>query len=447
LIEPSATERTLVAALAVIGLGAVFQLAPRRARAPLILTFSAIAYLIWDPYHAPLLAVVALAGRALGLRIAGAATEARKAAWLAAGVIAVVALIVYFRLASLAYPLGLSYFSFRALAYLIEVYWDRLPARRDLVPFASYLAFFPHLVSGPIQRPDDYLEQLEKPSQPASRLVLEGVVLALWGCCKKAIADRLAGPVGEVFIAPASFTGVPLAIASHLFLLQLYLDFSGLTDVALGVGRCFGIAGPPNFTAPFFARNVQEFWKSWHVSLTSWLRDYVFTPLAMAARNFENAGVVVAIFANMTLMGLWHGFTWNYLVFGLVHAALMSALVLTAGPRRRFKKLPGAGLIARLVTLELVVASFVLFRATSLGDAWWVISRAFVSGATAWPAFVPHLIAIAVGVALVSHLVERGTLAVPRSELACYGLVALAFAFLYGVVDAGRPISFIYQQF
>src|ERR1017187_6274643 len=222
--------------------------------------------------------------------------------------------------ARLAMPLGLSYYTFKLISYVMDAYWGKIEIERRLIPFAAYVAFFPQIVAGPIQRPGDFLSQA-----PLSRTaVSEGLPRIAWGLAKKVgVADQLAPAVNYVFAHVTALHGVELLAAFYLFPLQLYADFSGLTDIAMGTGRLFGIESPLNSNRPVTAATIAGFWRRWHMSLTSWLADYVFTPLRMATRTAGNAGLALSITLNMVAIGLWHGLTWPYFCFGLLHAGYL----------------------------------------------------------------------------------------------------------------------------
>jgi len=289
--------------------------------------------------------------------------------------------VVSGRLSSLLAPLGVSYYTFKLVSYLVDVYWEKIPAERNVVAFLLYPVFFPQIVSGPIQRARDFLPQVKVAGPVDPSLIASGLRWILFGLFKKfVIADRLALFVNRIFDSPHNYGSVGLLLACYAFAIQLYADFSGLTDFAIGVGRLFGIDSPQNFNAPFYAPNIQEFWRRWHITLTSWLTDYVFTPLRIAFRNWGDAGLALAIVMNMVAIGVWHGARWTFVVFGLTNAVYMVVSAFTLKPRNRFFKrhptLATARLIAApLVTFHLVVFALVLFRANGLADAVYIASH------------------------------------------------------------------------
>ncbi len=272
-------------------------------------------------------------------------------------------------------PLGISYYSFKLISYILEVHRGNLPAERSLVKFGAYVAFFPQIVAGPIQRPGDFFGQL--PPTPVS---IGGAVARIaWGLTKKLmIADNLAPAVNFVYAHVFDLHGAPLWIGLYLFPFQLYADFSGLTDIAIGAGQLFGITGPENFNRPFTASSISDFWRRWHMSLTNWLVDYVFVPLRMATRNIGATGLVLSITINMVAIGLWHGLTAGYLMFGVVNAAYLIGDALTSRRRAKFFKRNPAweragSWLGWLLTFHLIVVAEVFFRAPRVADALWLL--------------------------------------------------------------------------
>jgi hypothetical protein len=275
-------------------------------------------------------------------------------------------------------PLGISYYTFKLISYIIDIYWGTIEPERNFVNFATYVAFFPQIVAGPIQRSGDFLPQIHKPS-PTPEMMTRGLRRLLMGCFKKTVvADNLAVLIAQAYSSHAA-PGAALA-AFYLFPFQLYADFSALTDIAIGMALLFGIESPENFNAPFSATNISQYWRRWNMTLTNWLSDYVFMPLRMATRGFGNLGLVFSLMVNMILIGLWHNLSWTFLVFGVLHGIFLSVDALTAKTRSKFFKshleLDRAGnWIGVVVTFHLVALAMVFVRADSLSNAWDVLSR------------------------------------------------------------------------
>jgi D-alanyl-lipoteichoic acid acyltransferase DltB (MBOAT superfamily) len=314
--------------------GIVFYLIPGRFRAIYLLFLSYAFYALSSRVYLFLLIVASAMTYLLGIGIAKSAAERTKLALMALGVAAIVAVIVAFKAAGawsgFLLPLGLSYYSFKLISYLIEVYWDDGAVERDPVVFFLFPAFFPQIVSGPIQRPETFFRQMrEIMNRPASDGQIEtGFALILGGLMLKLlIADRLAAFIDVIDRSHGDFSYSVMVATVACYTLQLYADFAGYTNIALGIGKIFGIEGPPNFNAPFAATNIQEMWRRWHMSLTTWVTDYLFTPLSMSLRGLGQFGLTICITLNMVIIGLWHGLTLNFLVFGLLHAVFVTVTV------------------------------------------------------------------------------------------------------------------------
>jgi alginate O-acetyltransferase complex protein AlgI len=238
--------------------------------------------------------------------------------------------------------------------------------------FFLFPAFFPQIICGPIQRPEPFFAQMRDVMgrrldagqvEMGFRLILGGLMLKLL------VGDRLAAFIEIIDRSHADYSRSVVLVTAACYLVQLYADFAGYTNIALGVGRLFGVEGPPNFHAPFAAVNLQEFWRRWHMSLTSWVTDYLFTPLSMSVRGLGQTGLVLCIMLNMIVIGLWHGFTVNFLVFGVLQGGLVSvtALIVMRLRRQRASAKPALG-ASRPMALAGVVLTFVLM---SLSTIFW----------------------------------------------------------------------------
>ncbi len=285
-------------------------------------------------------------------------------------------------------PLGVSYYTFKIVGYLVDVYWGLIEPEMSLLNFAAYVSFFPQIVAGPIQRGEQFLAQLHPPVSASRQTVLLGIQRILLGFFKKfVVADNLATTVNFVY-QNLHTTREPILLGFYSYPLQMYADFSALTDISIGAALLFGIVAPENFEAPFSAVSPSDYWRRWHITLTLWLTDYVFTPLRMSARNLGDVGLVFSLTINMVLIGLWHGFRWTFVIFGLVHAFYLSVDALTAKPRRLYyKRNPRAevwaGRIGPVTTFHLIAVAFVCFRADTWSDIVYVSSHLF-AGFSAW---------------------------------------------------------------
>lgn len=273
-------------------------------------------------------------------------------------------------------PVGISFYTFQALSYSIDVYRGKLEPTRDIVQFFAFVSFFPQLVAGPIERATNLLPQFAKPRTFDYTQAVDGMRQILWGLFKKiAVADNCAAYVDYVYGSYASQSGSTLAIAAVLFAFQIYGDFSGYSDIAIGTSKLFGIRLMRNFNNPYFSRDIAEFWRRWHISLTTWFRDYVYIPLG--GSRVPKAKVVRNTFVIFLLSGFWHGANWTFLAWGAFHALLFLPLILS-GRNRKYtsgiaegRVLPTWSEAGRmLLTFALVTIGWILFRADSIGQAW-----------------------------------------------------------------------------
>ncbi|MDR1371554.1 MAG: MBOAT family protein, partial [Dysgonamonadaceae bacterium] len=284
-------------------------------------------------------------------------------------------------------PIGISFYTFRLLSYVIDINRGRYEPTRDLIALSTYVAFFPCILSGPIDRPDMMIPQLKTPRVFDYRLTVDGCRQILWGVFKKTvIADNLAGYVNTVFESYQDQSGSILLSGAMFFMIQMYADFSGYSDMAIGVSKLLGLRVTKNFNYPFFAQNIADFWRRWHISLTSWLTDYVFIPLNVKWRDWGKWGMIMAIVTNFIICGLWHGANWTFVLWGLFHGLLFIPLILSG---KMFKKtrietsrrgLPTMKALGRMMlTFLLVSFGAIMFRAENIGAAWNYIAEMFSS--------------------------------------------------------------------
>jgi len=263
-------------------------------------------------------------------------------------------------------PVGISFYTFQTLTYTIDIYRGRIEPTRSILEYAVFLAFFPRIVAGPIARAADFLPQLRKPVVPDDDRTLRGLLLVFRGLFKKImIADLLAAAfVDPVFAAPQGFGAGANLLAVYAYAMQIYCDFSAYTDIALGCARMLALELPANFRRPYLAVGARDFWSRWHISLSTWLRDYLYIPLGGNRhgrwRTYRNLAVT------MVLGGLWHGAAWTFVLWGAFHGAWLS-LEHAMGTRRTAEELPpGTRFWRRVVTFHLVCCGWILFRADGL---------------------------------------------------------------------------------
>ena len=288
-------------------------------------------------------------------------------------------------------PVGISFYTFKALSYSIDVYRGKMEPTQDIVVLAAYVAFFPQLLAGPIERATALIPQFEKPRIFEYETGVDGLRQILWGLFKKmVIADNCAVYVDRVFSTYPTQAGSTLLLAAALYTFQIYGDFSGYSDIAIGTGKLFGIKSMRNFNVPYFSRDIAEFWRRWHISLTSWFRDYVYIPLG--GSRCSKAKVIRNTFIIFLLSGLWHGANWTFIAWGAYHALLFLPLILL-GKNRRYRDTVAEGRLLpsfreagqMLLTFLLVVFGWILFRADSIGMAWDYICKMLSSTLFAAP--------------------------------------------------------------
>lgn len=280
-------------------------------------------------------------------------------------------------------PIGLSFHTFQAMSYTIEVYRGKQIAERKFGIYSLYVMFYPQLVAGPIERPQNILHQFKEKHDIDYQQIANGLKLMTWGLFKKVvIADRLAVIVNFVYNEPTQFQGLPLIVATVMFALQIYCDFSGYSDIAIGSAQVMGFRLMKNFDRPYFSKSISEFWKRWHISLSTWFRDYVYIPLGgnrvSVGRWYSN------LFITFMLSGLWHGANWTYIVWGGLNGFYLIVESLTS--KSRIAVAESIGLIrfplvhkatGGIITFGLICLSWVFFRANSVNDAMYIIANMF----------------------------------------------------------------------
>lgn len=370
---------------------------PQRAQNRLLLVASYVFYGAWDWRFLGLLVLSTSVDWILALSIAASESPRVRRALVVASVVTNLGILGTFKYAGffadglrqllaplgvalpplafdIVLPVGVSFYTFQSLGYIIDVYRRQVAPCRNPLDFALFISFFPQLVAGPIERAAHMLPQFFSPRAPSAERMASGGWLVLWGIFKKAVvADNLGHLVDAVYASGGRApTGLEVLVAAYAFTLQIYCDFSGYSDVARGTARILGFDLMVNFRLPFLARSPAEFWRRWHVSLSSWLRDYLYIPLGgnrgSARRTYRN------LLVTMVLGGVWHGANWTFIVWGAFHG-LWLALHRALAPRLA-RAAPGGGparaaweLLCGLVTFHGVCLGFVFFRADSLGQA------------------------------------------------------------------------------
>lgn len=281
-------------------------------------------------------------------------------------------------------PLGISFFTFRTISYILDVDKGKIEATKDWVVFFNYVSFFPSLLSGPIDKAKMFIPQLEKKRVFNYNQTVDGFRQILWGLFKKVVvADNCALITNTIFDNYQTLPASSLLLGAFLYTIQIYADFSGYSDMAIGFSRLIGFNVTKNFDFPFFSQNIAEFWRKWHISLTSWLTEYVFTPLSIAFRDYDKLGLIMAILVNFTIIGIWHGANWTYVLFGFLHGCYFIPLILK-GTMNKKKKIvkdrlfPTFGEFVNILgTFILVMFTFILFRSETIGIAFGYFSSLF----------------------------------------------------------------------
>lgn len=272
-------------------------------------------------------------------------------------------------------PVGISFYTFQTLSYSIDVYKRKLAPTRDFIAFAAFVSFFPQLVAGPIERATHLLPQFYKKRNFDYTLAVDGLRQILWGLFKKiVIADNAAEMVNYIFNHTASYSGTTLILGAVLFAYQIYCDFSGYSDIAIGTARLFGFDLMQNFNFPYFSRDIAEFWRRWHISLSTWFRDYLYIPLGGSRGNtlfkIRNTFIIFVV------SGFWHGANWTFIVWGALNALYFLPLLLTKNNRKNLdtvaheKRLPSLKEFFQMfLTFSLTVAAWIFFRSENIGSA------------------------------------------------------------------------------
>jgi len=390
-----------------------------RARKGFLVVASYLFYMSWNPFFGLLLLGSTLIDFTMGLLLERTSSLAARRMLLLVSLAFNLGMLGYFKYGSfvatnvyellgradpppwdILLPVGISFYTFESLAYTINVYRGER-ASRSLLDFSLFLSFFPHLVAGPIVRPSELIPQIEKPRNPRRVDTSRAFYLIATGLFKKVvIANYLASSiVDQVFAAPGQHSSLEILIAVYAYAVQIYADFSGYTDIAIGIALLLGFSFPQNFDSPYAAVSVQDFWRRWHMTLSRWLRDYVYIPL-----GGNRKGTVLTyrnLMLTMLIGGLWHGAAWTFVVWGGLHGVALAGERWWHG-RRAAPARPLAGWPrwrARILTFHFVCFAWIFFRSDSFGSAWDMIEGLFTGWGEPSPLVTSGvLLAIAVGI-------------------------------------------------
>jgi len=445
-----------------------FRLQNQRARVWLLLVASCYFYMSFIPVYILILGGTIVVDYFAGIQIERSGGSARKM-WLILSIIANIGALAIFKyynffidnihtgahffgrplalpLLRMALPIGLSFHTFQALSYTIEVYRKNQPAERDFVTYALYVMFYPQLVAGPIERPQNVLPQLKEFRAYNWDNVKEGLARMLWGFFKKAvIADRLAMAVERTFGHTSETSSAALLLGAMLYSFQIYCDFSGYSDIALGAAKVMNIRLMENFRQPYLARNLGDFWTRWHISLSSWFRDYLYIPLGGNRRGAWRRRLNVVIV--FLLSGLWHGANWTFIIWGMLHGLFVLAL---AGLGKEALA-PRRGLLSVLKisgNFLLVTFLWIFFRAENLHAAFVYIRSIFsLRGGANYISLNPAELAFAavmIALMMVRECKRPGHFIVRDSLFWTYTIFMVVVCYYLGVFAENQ---FIYFQF
>ena len=427
-------------------------LLPHRFRWMLLLGASCYFYMAFIPKYILILAITITVDYFAGLGLER--FEGRKKRWtLMASILTNIGMLAFFKyfnfanenLAMLAkfigwnypihslsiiLPIGLSFHTFQSLSYTIEVYRGRQKAEHHFGYLALYVMYYPQLVAGPIERPQNILHQLHTEQHFDYQRVADGLKWMAWGMFKKiVVADRMVLFVNPVYNDPTHHNGPALVFATLAFAIQIYCDFSGYSDIALGSAQVMGVKLMKNFNHPYFARSISEFWRRWHISLSTWFRDYLYIPLG--GNRVTKPRWAFNLFITFLISGLWHGANWTYILWGALHGSYLVLSILTEPLWKslsaflRVDKLPHLKIaISTLTTFSLVTFAWIFFRAASLRDALYIVGHL----ASGWPAYLAqswHVLQVAL---------EN------TAELGPYSIVNALFTILTPLTDESRTV-------
>ena len=444
---------------------ALYFIAPLRARWKILLSASIVFYMAFVPVYIFILAAIVLIGYWLGLVIESDAR--RKGIYLTLGTMLSLAILFVFKYFNFfnentqriaealrwnysmetlkwVLPIGISFYTFQNISYLIDVFRGRRQAEKHLGYYALYIMFYPQLVAGPIERAGNLLPQFRIEHKFEYRRVTNGLKLMAWGFFKKlVVADRSAMFVDAVYSDPQSFQGVSFMVATFFFAFQIYCDFSGYSDIAIGSAEVMGIRLMDNFNRPYSATSITEVWRRWHISLSSWIQDYLYTPLVIRFRDWGQAGTVCAVVVAFVLVGLWHGANWTFVIYGLMQGAIISLEYLSAPNRKKFlRKIPRIVSNFVTVTLTFIVwcLTLIVFRAQNLNDALYIYTH-LLDGVVDFARFIYSSL----------HMLNKGAgilypifLGIPKSEFVI-GVLAILFMELVHFLERHNKMRTMFE--
>lgn len=446
----------------------------------LLLVASYVFYASWSFKFLFLLIATTLIVFFVGEKMKSA-TASKKVWWLRAGILVTISQLIYFKysnffienfndfllnfglrgnmqLLKLVFPIGISFYSFRMMGYLLDIKNNKLKTEASLLDFGVFIAFFPCMIAGPIDKASPFIKQLHTKREFSSEQFSDGWRQILWGLFKKlVVADNIATITGPMFDSYETANGSALLVGAVLYFIQIYSDFSGYSDMAIGISKLLGIKVQPNFNFPLFAQNVADYWRRWHISLTGWLTEYVFTPLSIRFRDYGKWGLIIAIIVNFLVVGFWHGAEWHYIFHGLVSGLMFIPLILSGNMNKKIKPsyafFPPMKEIAKIVfTFACFTLLMVLFSVKDMEIAFGMYKRMFSLSLFQLPNFkLQKEVFILIGFMMLIEWIGRDKEFAIKETLSSksrilrwgfyYILVFLIFLFYIA------PKGFIYAQF
>jgi D-alanyl-lipoteichoic acid acyltransferase DltB (MBOAT superfamily) len=437
----------------------------------LLLVASYVFYGWWDWRFLGLIALSTIVDFLVGIRIEEAPDKARKKRWLWVSLAVNLGILGYFKYANffienwisawqslgvtmhastlqVILPVGISFYTFQTLSYSIDIYRGNLKATRDPVAFGAFVSFFPQLLAGPIERATNLLPQITSPRTFTYEQGRDGMRLILWGMFKKVVvADSLAIPVNDIFIHYDTLPGSVIALGAILFSVQIYGDFSGYSDIAIGTAKLFGIRLQTNFNFPYFSRDIAEFWRRWHISLSTWFRDYLYIPLG--GSRVSKSKAIRNVFIIFLVSGFWHGDNWTFIIWGGIHALLFIPLLLRGINRKHTSSVIAEGrwlptpreLFQMGFTFSLVSLAWIFFRCSSSSQAFEMLTQISLGIPPSHRATIPLIVVFfLLEWAMFKELWNKSNIWVSR-------LIQLGMSLLIISRFKSHPTEFIYFQF
>ena len=452
-----------------------------------------IFYSWWDWRFLFILVIISILNYLIGINIDKTENDRNRKVWFTVGLIINIGVLGVFKyynffidsfidLASLIgynlprsttniiLPVGISFYVFLSLSYIIDIYKKNLVANKNIVEVLLALSFFPIILAGPIQRPVSMLNQIAGKREFNYDQAVDGLKQILWGLfAKVVIADKVALHVNNIFSNYSEYSGSTLAMGAVLYSVQLYADFSGYSNMAIGIAKLFGFSLMQNFSYPYFSRDITEFWKKWHMSLTAWFRDYLFLPISFTISWKIRYGKVlfiktdqfiyiVASIITWFLIGLWHGPRYTYIIWGMIHGLFLIIYQLQKTPRKKLLKRIGINnkhfaivLVETLITLLVILIAWVFFRAASLHEALNFLNQTFSKSLFTIPEVRPKMTILAVFLFFIIEWFGRQN-QYATALLGVKWIKPLRWAFYYSIIICifyfgGKQQEFIYFQF